>query len=161
MLKNLYALFLGIILATFVGIGISTFYVAPKAPEFPTTLSQPTPTTPDKQFDTQRSEAQTKFDADQKAFETNFARYNRTVSVVAMVFAIAFLTLSLLLDGKIGVIADGLLLGGIFTLLYGMIRGFMTDLMTYRFVVITVGLIVALILGYVKFARHEVLVKHN
>ena len=153
MLKNLYALFLGLILATFVGVGIATFYVAPKAPDYPTALNQPPPTVADKQFDQQRTADQVKFDADQKAFQTVEAHYNRNVSGIVIAFAVLFLAISLIFEAKIAIIADGLLLGGIFTLLYGIIRGFMSDQMTYRFVVISIGLVIALILGYVKFAR--------
>ncbi len=153
MLKNLYALFLGIILATFVGVGIATFYPEPKAPEYPTALSRPTPSSPDKVFDEQTQAAQEKFDVDQKTYQSVSSNYNRNASAMVIAFAVLFLAISLIFEAKISIIADGLLLGGIFTLLYGVIRGFMTDQMTYRFAVTTVGLIVALVLGYVKFAH--------
>ena len=64
------------------------------------------------------------------------------------------LAISLLLAEHLGVIADGLLLGGIFTLLYGVGRGMDTDSNKYRFLVATIGLAVTLVLGYVKFSRH-------
>mgnify|MGYP001564323549 CR=1 FL=1 len=153
MLKNLYALFLGLFLAVFIGVGIATFYLAPTPPEYPTVLSRPTPSNPDKQFDEETRLSQEKFDVDQKAFQQVESRYNRNVSTIVIAFAVLFLAISLIFEAKIAIIADGLLLGGIFTLLYGIMRGFMTDQMTYRFIVTTVGLIVALILGYIKFAH--------
>ncbi len=155
MLKSLYALFLGLLLAVFIGVGIATFYPEPKAPEYPTVLSRSTPSAPDKQFDEESRAAQEKFDADQKAFQKLESHYNRNVSTVVIAFAILLLAISLIFEARIAVIADGLLLGGIFTLLYGIIRGFMSDQMTVRFIVTTVGLIVALVLGYLKFARTE------
>jgi len=54
---------------------------------------------------------------------------------------------------KIKMIADGILLGGVFTTAYGIIRGFMSDSSQFRFLVVTMGLLIALILGYVKFIR--------
>jgi len=155
MLKNLYALFLGLILATFVGVGIATFYPEPKMPEYPTTLSRSTPSVPDKAFDEENRVVQEKFDADQKAYEIISSNYNRNASAIVIAFAVLFLAISLIFEAKLAIIADGLLLGGIFTLLYGIIRGFMTDQMTYRFIITTVGLIVALVLGYVKFAHQS------
>jgi hypothetical protein len=69
--------------------------------------------------------------------------------------AVIVLAVALLLAEKLGVIADGLLLGGIFTLLYGIGRGMDTDSNKYRFMVATVGLVVTLVLGYIKFTRHQ------
>ena len=50
-------------------------------------------------------------------------------------------------------IADGILLGGVFVTAYGIIRGLMSDSSEFRFLIITIGLIVALVLGYIKFIR--------
>jgi hypothetical protein len=47
------------------------------------------------------------------------------------------------------------LLGGIFTLLYGIGRGMVTDNNRYRFLVAAVGLAITLGLGYIKFTRRE------
>jgi len=54
---------------------------------------------------------------------------------------------------KILIIADGLLLGGLLTLIYSVMRGFGTEDNILRFIVVTVGLIISLFLGYVKFIR--------
>ena len=50
-------------------------------------------------------------------------------------------------------IADGLLLGGVLTLLYSVIRGFGTEDNMFRFVVVSVGFAISLFLGYVKFIQ--------
>ena len=57
----------------------------------------------------------------------------------------------LLLAEKLDAIADGLLIGGLFTLVYSIGWGFSAEDNTYRFLVVTVGLLVALGLGYAKF----------
>jgi hypothetical protein len=70
-----------------------------------------------------------------------------------LIAAIIILVLSLTLLAKIKMIADGILLGGVFVALYGVIRGLMTEDPQFRFLIITIGLIVALVLGYIKFIR--------
>jgi len=63
------------------------------------------------------------------------------------------LVLSLTVLHKIEILTDGFLLGGLLTLLYAIVRGFGSDDNKFRFLMVTVGLIVALILGYIKFIR--------
>ncbi len=77
--------------------------------------------------------------------------YNRNVSIAAIIFAVFFLVLSFTVLEKILVMADGFLLGGLFTLLYSIIRGFDSQDSKFRFIIITVALIVACLVGYKKF----------
>jgi len=63
------------------------------------------------------------------------------------------LIFSLTLLSKIKMIADGILLGGVFTTAYGIIRGLMSDSSRFRFFIIAVGLLIAFVLGYLKFIR--------
>ncbi len=53
---------------------------------------------------------------------------------------------------NVTIMGDSLLLGGVFTLGYSIIRGFGTD-NTFRFLLVATGLIVAMIIGYLKFIR--------
>jgi hypothetical protein len=55
---------------------------------------------------------------------------------------------------KIMVIADGVLLGGVLTLTYSIVRGFNTNDDIYRFLVVGAGLAAAMILGYLKFVKN-------
>lgn len=50
-------------------------------------------------------------------------------------------------------IADGVLLGGVLTLLYSIVRGFGSQDTMFRFVVVSIGLVIALLLGYIKFIK--------
>jgi hypothetical protein len=50
-------------------------------------------------------------------------------------------------------IADGILLGGVFTTMYSIMRGLMTENSQFRFLIVTVGIIIAFVLGYVKFIK--------
>lgn len=79
------------------------------------------------------------------------SNYNRNVSIMVIVCAVIMLIIALLLTEILGIIADGLLLGGIFTLLYGVGRGIAVDSNIYRFIVAYLGLIVTITMGYLKF----------
>ena len=79
--------------------------------------------------------------------------YNRNVSIISLVASIIILVLSLTLLTKIRMIADGILLGGVFTTTYSIIRGFSSGNAQFRFLIVIIGLIIALALGYLKFIR--------
>ena len=147
MIRYIYTFFVGLLLAIFVGTGIAVFYAAPKAPESPMFY--------DKEPTTSEQQQQKAFDIKQKAYEKDMQHYNRNASVIILACAVVVLAISLLFVEKLGVIADGLLLGGIFTLLYGIGRGMATDSNKYRFLVATIGLAFTLVLGYIKFAHYQ------
>jgi hypothetical protein len=50
-------------------------------------------------------------------------------------------------------IGDGVTLGAVFTLFYGLIRAFMTDSEVFRFVAVAIGLVVVITLVYLRFVR--------
>lgn len=147
MIRYIYTFFVGLFLAIFIGMGIAVFYTAPKAPESPMFYG--------KELSVDEQRQQQAFDAKQKAWDKEMQHYNRNASVIILSCAVVVLAISLLFAEKLGVIADGLLLGGIFTLLYGVGRGMATDSNKYRFLVATIGLVVTLVLGYVKFTPHQ------
>lgn len=150
MLKLIYTVFLGILLALFVGVGVSVFYPAPEFPDAPDAVKYGSY---DEWSDEQIAE-QEAYDRSIEEYQENQEQpYNRNVSVVVTVLAIAFMAIGVTYSHKLDVLADGTLLGGIFTLLYGMGRGLASDDEIFRFLVITVGVVVALGLGYIKFAR--------
>lgn len=151
MVKVLYKLFLGLLVALFIGFGISVFYPSPVAPDYPVELQNiksdgmtPAQEKLNKDYDTQ-----------QKTYQKDLAKYSRNVSAIAIVASIVLLILSLTILLNVEIIGEGILLGGIFTLAYGIIRAFMSDSNKYQFGAVTVGLIIALFLGYWKFIRPE------
>lgn len=153
-LKLIYTIFIGIFLAMFVGVGIAAFYPGPHYPEQPVVLKYCSPDiTKDAakyaEFKTQAD----KFDLEEKSYMAQEKLYSRNVSIIAVIAAIIIVIASLTLFKTILVIADGLLLGGVLTLLYSVIRGFGTDDNMYRFVVVSIGLIISLVLGYIKFIK--------
>ncbi len=149
LLRYVYVVFLGILLALFVGVGIAAFYEQPKSPTptFSKPLMVPESAT---QSATQDQEWQRNNEINEK-YMNNVRTYNRNVSIAAIIFAVFFLILSFTVLEKILVMADGFLLGGLFTLLYSIIRGFDAQDSKFRFIIIAVALIVACLVGYKKF----------
>lgn len=149
-LKLIYTFFLGILIALFVGLGIDAFYPGPTAPDYPSELSIAKPECGN--YDQLKIE-QEKFDQAQKDFNEKSKVYNRNVSIVSLVAAIIIMIASFTLLSKIKMIADGILLGGAFATVYSIIRGLMSEDSRFRFLVVTAGLIITLVLGYIKFIK--------
>ena len=149
-IKFIYTLFLALLVALFVGLGISSFYPGPKAPDYPSIYSE-------KQANCQPTAEEKalmqEYDQSQKTYMAEFQVYSRNVSIISLTAAIIILVSSLTLLNKIKMIADGILLGGVFTVAYSIIRGLMSEDSQFRFVIVTIGLLIALGLGYIKFIK--------
>lgn len=144
-------------IAVFVGLGIDAFYQAPTMPDYPQ-LTKPMYRTPDESEMTEKEIAQA--EASEKAYTDAFTAYdnaskiyNRNVSIISMIFAIVILSASVMFAKSLGIIADGLILGGVLTLTYSIIRGFSADDEMFRFAVVAIGLVVTVTLGYIKFLK--------
>ncbi|MFH1832712.1 MAG: hypothetical protein ABH816_00905 [Candidatus Levyibacteriota bacterium] len=151
-LRFVYVIFIGILLATFVGVGIDAFYPGPKAPEPPLSIKY---CPPKNEISPEVRQEQKKFDAEERVFMEKSKVYNRDISIISLVAAIIILIISLTFARVIQVIADGMLLGGALTLTYSIIRGFASEDAKFRFLVVTVGLIIAIFLGYLKFIKSQ------
>lgn len=143
----IYTTFIAILVALFFGLGISTFYIEPQSPQnsqidYEITTQYDKKTSPNNNYRTRLSEYQ-------KASN----EYNRNVSIIALILSVIIIFVALFLISHVAMISNGVLLGGIFTLIYSIIRGFSTDNIQYRFIIVTVGLIITLILGYIKFIK--------
>lgn len=160
LLKYVYTFFLALLLALFVGVGISVFYPQPQPPKSPERIARPMPEGEDfSERDRAEQEesrvAERKSQARWERFEKRSAIYNRNVSIISLVVSILVLTGTLTIFRNFPVISDGLLLGGVFILGYSIIRGFAANDDKLRFFVITVGLVMTLILGYLKFIKED------
>lgn len=150
-LKLVYTFFLGILLAIFVGVGIDTFYSPPPAPKYPIELN-----TYGKELNREQQAKQREFDKKQDAYQEKMKPYNRNVSMITLVAAVVLLAISIVSEKKIRIISDGVMLGGLFTLLYSLGRGFASENSKYVFVIVSIGLVVVLYLGYHRFVgEHE------
>lgn len=149
-IKLIYTLFLGLLIAVFVGFGIDAFYPGPKAPQYPMELDQ---VKPGCEETLEQQTLRKDFNQAQEKYMEESKPYNRNVSIMSLVASIIILIFSLTLLGKIRMVADGILLGGVFVTMYSIIRGLMSDSSQFRFLIVTIGLIIALVLGYIKFIR--------
>jgi hypothetical protein len=155
-LRFVYTMFTGILLVAFVGVGIAAFYPGPERPEVPFSIEHEESICEqieNKEDLLQIRQEQEEFDENMKVYQTKLERYNRETSIISLIAAILILIISLTLFKKILIIADGLLLGGVLTLIYSIIRGFGSDDNIFRFSIVSVGLVISFFLGYIKFIR--------
>lgn len=149
LLPLLYSFFLGILLALFVGIGVNTFYEAPPSPEYPVELQT------SKEFTEEQRQIERTFEASMREYEETLQPYNRNVSIITLVASVLLLVVSMVFGRHLKVIADGIMMGGLFTLIYSIGRGVASGDTKYMFVTISVGLIVVIFLGYRQFIAHD------
>lgn len=146
-LRLMYTFFLGLLLAIFIGVGINTFYPGPTPPEYVETYVYKD------QLSDEQIAKQKEFDAKNREYQNEAKPYNRNVSIIALSAAVLLLILSIVFEKKIRFIADGVMLGGLFTLIYSLGRGFESQDSKYVFVVVTVSLVTVLYIGYHRFVR--------
>ena len=150
--KFAYTLFLGLILALFVGMGINTFYASPKMPEYPHSLTTAGLKSPDGAIPEEDIQAQRDYDEAYKEYDKQSQIYHRNVSIIALVTAVLFVAVSLVYERKNQVIMNGVMIGGIFILVYSIGRGIASNDTKYTFIAVAVSLAVVLVLGYRRFS---------
>ena len=148
MLKVLYALAIALLVVAFVGFGISAFYPAPEYPEPPAQLEAvgPDPTDEERELIAQQRQKE-------ENYQKEFSDYNQVVSSISIGIAVVLLVGSILWLSSLDVIGDGVTLGAVFTLFYGLIRAFMTESEVFRFIAVAVGLGVVITLVYLRYVR--------
>ena len=151
MLKFVYSFFLGLLLVVFVGMGVASFYQSPQPPEYPKTL-ETVKAGPDG-YTEEQQRADDAYQQASKDYTAQSEDYNRNVSMIVLAAAVVLVVLGLTLHAKTDVIADGILLGGVFTLLYSIGRSFAGQDPKYSFTVVSMGLIITVIVGYLKFLK--------
>ena len=163
-LRTIFAIFLGLMLTAFFGIGAYTFYPPPTQFEdqitelnsreqiIRTTKASSELTIEDRdqlqEIALKRSEL---IAAQQKARKP----WCLTMSIILIVFSTLTLVVSLIRADQLQVLSNGLLLGGVFTMLYGIGWIAFTGTSIIRFLVMAAALIVTLVLGYVRFVRQS------
>ncbi len=163
-LKIIFSFFLGLVLTAFVGVGVYTFYPPPEGlNEEIRELNQREQSIRDtraperltaedlkriEEINQQRNELQ---DAGMEAQRP----WGRSTSIILIVCATIYMIVSLVRAEQIPVISNGLLLGGVFSMLYGIGWIIATDTSISRFLVITAALVITIGLGYARFVRRE------
>jgi hypothetical protein len=119
-LQTIFAIFLGLVLVSFVWIGLLTFYPEPEWT-----------------------------DDGGASRET----WRLIFGVLLLVIATVVSAVSLSLSRRLEVIANGLLLGGVFTMISSVGMAFSMDSSGWRFAVVTAALLLTIAVGYLRFAR--------
>lgn len=148
-MKIVYTFFLGALLALFVGLGIQTFYPGPEMPE-PTSGVEFVPEGSGTPTEEQREEM-AENERQWRQWQEEQQAYSRDVAVVALGASVVLLGLSLVLEKRNRVLTNGVMLGGLFTLLYAIGRSFASSETTMTFIAVGVGLAVVLFLGHRRF----------
>ena len=131
-LRVLYSIGLGIIIVLFVGLGIATFYPAPELSSL---------------VGLDAAARQAAIDAHQSAVHD----YNRNVTIAALVSALLILGASIWTESRKPLFAGGFLVGGLLTLIYGLMRGLTSGVTAVAFFSVAVGLFVVVYLGHQRF----------
>jgi hypothetical protein len=166
-LQTLFAIFLGLMVTAFVGVGVYTFYPNP-ALEFRDrimnldrrqqamgTLKPDVALTPEdrariQELVDQRNKLQ---DQSQAASEG----WGSRTSIILVSLATLVMVISLTFAKNLPVISNGLLMGGVFTMLYGVGWVIASGTSTTRFIVMSFALLITLALGYLRFVRRRAL----
>jgi hypothetical protein len=162
-LQTVFAIFLGLMVAAFVGVGVYTFYPPPESrlqdrfialdrqDQAIRNGAAPEALTPEDRARMQKiADERNQLEDEQR---TAREAWGRVTSIILVVFATAVMAVSLLGAPQLPVISNGLLLGGLFTMIYGVGWTIVSDSSATRFVVISIALAITLGLGYSRFAR--------
>jgi len=131
LLHVIYSFFLGLVVVGFVGVGVNTFLPEPIITDYGTNA---------------RPQALTD--------------WQLSTSVALVVCATVVMVLSLIRSEQQGVISNGLLLGGLFTMVYAVGMSFGAGQSLVRFFVILAALLVTVGVGYLKFVRGRAVPSH-
>lgn len=161
-LSTIFAIFLGLMVTAFIGVGVYTYY--PEPDTFNERINEldrqhqaiASSKTPDALTADDRSRMQLLVDERNRLQdELRRAReaWGRRTSIILIALATLTMAVSILGAARLPVVSNGLLLGGVFTMLYGVGWIIATDTSTARFLVITAALAITLGLGYLRFVR--------
>lgn len=162
-LQTLFAIFLGLMVTAFVGVGVYTFYPGPfkefegrleslnREREALEIAKSDAERTPEDRAAIQA--VQDRINTAQDEMEMATGDWGRRTSIILVIFATLAMAISLIRANQLPVISNGLLLGGVFSMLYGVGWIIASDTSTMRFVIMTAALAITVGLGYVRFVR--------
>lgn len=167
-LQTIFSFFLGLMVVAVVGIGVNTFYEAPdqQHQERLNELNREREELyrgnegAEKGVDQLSPADQRRVDEIDKETSDIYAEiedlrpaWARNTSIVLIIFATVVMGVSLVRSDQLRVISNGLLLGGLFTMVYGVGMAIFSGESVARFAVIVFALLVTVGLGYLKFVR--------
>jgi hypothetical protein len=162
-LQTIFSFFVGLMVLAFIGVGVNTFYEFPeqtysdqeqklfREQQNVNPKSDPSTLTPAEKA--QNDRIQSEIDALQKKREAARQVWARNTSIVLVLFATLVMGISLIRSEQLRVLSNGLLLGGLFTMLYGTGWVVLSGSSWARFLVVLFALAITIGLGYLKFVR--------
>jgi len=163
-LQVIFSFFLGLMVTAFIGVGVSTFLPPPET-EYDDQLddlyreegdieamysdSGELAAEEQEQLQEIREEIRQLEEEGRAEFET----WARNTSIILILFATLAMGVSLVRFEQLRIISNGLLLGGVFTMLYGTGWVIASGSSVARFAVMTFALFVTFALGYIRFVR--------
>jgi hypothetical protein len=161
-LQTIFSFFLGLMVTAFVGVGVYTFHPPDESldarleelGEREQAVREHRPMTELAEgeravVDSLSEERMEIMEAQREAREA----WGRTTSVILIILATVAMAISLIRADQLPVISNGLLLGGVFTMVYGVGWIVASDQSMTRFLVLTAALAITVGLGYVRFVR--------
>ena len=162
-LQTIFSFFLGLMVLAFVGVGVNTFYPSPsdqhqaEQQNIQQQINELNVKSNGRSLDATLQAQMDKLTARQTALQNTtdaeMKGWARITSIVLVIFATLVMSISLVRSDQLRVLSNGLLLGGLFTMLYGTGWVIFSGNSTARFVVVAFALLVAIGLGYLKFVR--------
>lgn len=164
-LQIIFSFFLGLMVTAFIGVGVYTFYPPPeeryqeqlqelyRRQEDIQSFKEPSALTPGDRA--RLKEIQASIRKIEDAQTASREVWGRNTSIILITFATLVMSISLIMSDRLKVISNGLLLGGLFTMLYGTGWIIATGTSQARFFVMTAALAITLGLGYVRFVRER------
>jgi hypothetical protein len=163
-LQTIFSFFLGLMVTAFVGVGVYTFHEPDSAPQRQMqelsrreqairNAKAPGALTMEDRAQIQQLTDQRNQIAD--ASNAGFKAWARSTSIILITFATLAMVVSLVRPERLPVISNGLLMGGLFTMVYGVGWIVAAGSSMTRFVVMTLAFVLTLALGYVRFVRRR------
>lgn len=169
-LQTIFSFFLGLMVLAFIGVGVNTFYPSPseihkeQRQDLQRQRDELSVQANGRKLETAQQAEMDRLIAEQNALQRTIEAeekgWARVTSIILVVFATIVMGVSLVRSEQLRVLSNGLLLGGLFTMIYGVGWVVFSGNSVTRFAVMAFALVVAIGLGYVKFvgrrARGEV-----
>jgi hypothetical protein len=148
-LRSLYVVSIALLVFAFMVFGVAAF-PGPQIPDVSPEMqsAQQNPTDDQQQLQTEQLQKQ-------QAFQEQVSVYNRVLSFVIIGAAVVLLAASILWLGRFPIIGEGVTLGAVFTLLYGLYSAYSVSAGLLTFIAVAVGLLILLGLVYWKFIRSQ------
>jgi Flp pilus assembly protein TadB len=163
-LQTIFSFFLGLMVLALIGIAVYTVYPNPqqqtqtKTDKLYRELSAYDTKTPSElsaEDKAKREAIQKQIDDLQKEQQLTQEAWARNTSIALIILATAVMSISLVRSEQLRVLSNGLLLGGVFTMLYGVGWSLASGESWTRLIVIFFATGVTIALGYVKFVRQK------